>query len=201
MKKVMLLLAHPAPGSFNHAVAKAAAAALAAAGREVLFHDLYAEGFDPVLPESEIPQGADLPGEIARHCSEIREAEGVVVVHPNWWGQPPAILKGWVDRVIRPGVAYEFVEGDAGEGVPRGLLKGKKAMVFNTANTSRERERTVFNDPLELLWKNCIFGLCGIHDVYRRMFSIVVTSTGEERRAWLREVADAVQKTFPPESP
>lgn len=55
-------------------------------------------------------------------------------------GQPPAILKGWVDRVIRAGVAYEFAEGDSGEGVPIGLLKAKSALVFNTSNTLEERE-------------------------------------------------------------
>jgi len=54
------------------------------------------------------------------------------VVHPNWWGQPPAILKGWIDRILRPGVAYQFLEGDAGEGVPVGLLKAETALIFNT---------------------------------------------------------------------
>jgi NAD(P)H dehydrogenase (quinone) len=54
---------------------------------------------------------------IELHCREIADVDGIIV-HPNWWGQPPAILKGWVDRVLRPGVAYRFLEGDAGEGVP-----------------------------------------------------------------------------------
>ena len=54
--------------------------------------------------------------------------------------QPPAILKGWIDRVMRPGVAYEFLEGDSGEGVPNGLLKAKTALVFNTSNTPEDRE-------------------------------------------------------------
>lgn len=197
MKKVMLLLAHPVADSFNHAIAGTAAAALSAGGREVLFHDLYAEGFDPLLAGEEIGRNAELPVEIARHCRELKESEGIIVVHPNWWGQPPAILKGWVDRVIRPGVAYDFLEGDGGEGVPVGLLDGKKALVFNTANTSEERERDVFNDPLELLWRNCIFGLCGVREFHRRMFSIVVTSTGNERKEWLEEVRRTVGERFP----
>ena len=65
-------------------------------------------------------------------------AEGIIIIHPNWWGMPPAILKGWVDRVMRPGVAYEFLEGDSGEGVPRGLLRARRAIVFNTSNTLPE---------------------------------------------------------------
>jgi len=193
----MLLLAHPVAGSFNHAIAATAADALSANGREVFFHDLYGEGFDPLLPGAEIERGAELPPEIARHCRELKEAEGIIVVHPNWWGQPPAILKGWIDRVIRPGVAYEFLEGDGGEGVPRGLLAGKKALVFNTANTPAEREREVFNDPLELLWRNCIFDLCGIEEFHRRTFTVVVTSTEKERKEWLEEVRRTVGENFP----
>jgi putative NADPH-quinone reductase len=118
-------------------------------------------------------------------------------VHPNWWGQPPAILKGWIDRVVRPGVAYRFDEGDSGEGVPIGLLKAQAALVLNTANTPAEREQSVFGDPLEALWKRCIFDLCGVPRVERRMFGVIVTSTLEQRQQWLREAADLATTLFP----
>jgi putative NADPH-quinone reductase len=55
---------------------------------------------------------------VQAHCGEIARAEGIIIVHPNWWGQPPAIMKGWIDRVFRPGVAYRFTEDDKGDGVP-----------------------------------------------------------------------------------
>jgi putative NADPH-quinone reductase len=194
---VSVILAHPDSGSFNHAIASACVAALRANGHNVNFHDLYAERFDCVLPFGEFPRDVTLPSDIERHCSEISAASGIVIVHPNWWGQPPAILKGWVDRVIRPGVAYEFIEGDKGEGVPRGLLNARSATVFNTSNTNAERERSVFGDPLELIWKNCIFDLCGVPDVYRRTFGVVVTSTEAERKAWLGEVSSIVAERYP----
>ncbi|HPR65670.1 MAG TPA: flavodoxin family protein, partial [Methanothrix sp.] len=54
-----------------------------------------------------------------------------------------------------------------------------------------------FGDPLETLWKSCVFGLCGVGDVRRRTFSVVVTSTPEERRAWLAEVRETVARRFP----
>ncbi|EPR41753.1 NAD(P)H dehydrogenase (quinone) [Desulfovibrio sp. X2] len=190
--RILLVLAHPAPGSLNHAIADAARQALVQAGHEVDFHDLCAEGFDPHLPGPEIPRGASLPADLARRCAELAEAEGIVIVHPNWWGMPPAVLTGWVDRVVRPGTAYEFVEGDSGEGVPCGLLKARWAAVFNTSNTFPDREAAVFGDPLERIWKDCVFGLCGVNDVTRRTFSVVVTSTPEEREAWLAEVRATV---------
>ncbi len=195
--KISVILAHPDAGSFNHAIASRAVKVLRRSGHEVRYHDLYEEDFNPVLTGSEIPKGAKLPNEIERHCAEIAEAHGIVIVHPNWWGQPPAILKGWIDRVIRPGVAYEFLEGDKGEGIPKGLLKARAALVFNTSNTPDERERNVFGDPLETLWKNCVFGLCGVESVHRKMFTVVVTSTAAERTKWLQEVEDAVSRYFP----
>lgn len=194
--KISVVLAHPDRGSFNHAIAQAVVTRLETNGHDVFFHDLYAEGFDPLLPAAEIPAEAGLPPAVRDHCREIRQAEGIVIVHPNWWGQPPAILKGWVDRVIRPQVAYRFLEGDSGEGVPQGLLAAQAAVVFNTSNTRSDREREIFGDPLETIWKNCVFGLCGIKVFYRRMFSVVVTSTEEERKQWLEEVTSAMNRFF-----
>ena len=194
--KILVLLAHPQPGSFNHALAERAVSTLAACGHEVVFHDLQAEGFDPVLPPAEIATDAAIDPEIARHCEELAVAEGIVVVHPDWWGQPPAVLKGWIDRVVRPGVAYRFLEGDGGEGVPEGLLKAKTAVVLNTSNTEASRELAAFGDPLEGLWARCVFGLCGVEDVRRRNFGVVITSSDEERAAWLVEAAEMVSLAF-----
>jgi putative NADPH-quinone reductase len=164
-------------------------------------HDLYEEQFNPILPNGEFPRDAVLPAEVRQHCEELAQADAIVIVHPNWWGQPPAILKGWVDRVIRPGVAYEFLEGDKGEGVPRGLLKARCAIIFNTSNTEATREKRVFGDPLEALWGACVFGLCGVPTVHRRMFSIVVTSSEADRKAWLAEVAATVNRFCPKVTP
>ena len=196
--KVSIILAHPDQSSFNHAIAEIAVQTLQGNGHQVIYHDLYAEEFDPILPAGEIPKDAPLPPDIQRHCDEIAEADGIVIVHPNWWGQPPAILKGWVDRVIRPGLAYEFLEEDAGDGVPVGLLKADAVVVLNTSNTYVEREQRVFGDPLQRLWKNCVFDLCGVERFYRRMFCVVVTSTPEIRRRWLEEVEEIVYFACPP---
>ena len=195
--KALVILAHPNRASFNHAIAAACSRVLTDNGHEVIAHDLYEEGFNPILPYGEFPKEAALPAEIQRHCDEVSQTDGIVIVHPNWWGQPPAILKGWVDRVIRPGVAYEFLEGDKGEGVPRGLLKAKCAVIFNTSNTGSIREKAIFGDPLEAIWKNCVFSLCDVPTIHRRMFSIVVTSSEAERTGWLSEVAATINRFFP----
>jgi NAD(P)H dehydrogenase (quinone) len=196
---VSVILAHPHCESFNHAIAYTAVTELQQNGHCATLHDLYAEKFDPLLPSEEIPQEAALPSPIKAYCDEIASAAGIIVAHPNWWGQPPAILKGWVDRVFRPGLAYQFLEGDKGEGVPVGLLKARVALVFNTSNTPVEREKKVFGDPLEALWKICIFDLCGVRVFYREQFSVVITSTAEQRKAWLDRVKQVVGQYFPAE--
>jgi putative NADPH-quinone reductase len=192
-----VILAHPAPGSFNHAIADTTVQALRAAGHRVAFHDLYQEQFPPLLSAAEVREDAELDPAVARHCAEIATADGIIIVHPNWWGMPPAILKGWIDRVLRPEIAYRFVANDKGEGVPLGLLKARAAIVFNTANTPDEREREAFGDPLDALWKKCVFDLCGVRTVHRRTFSVIVTSDFQQRVAWLHEVSATVTRCFP----
>jgi len=195
--QIMVIVAHPNPHSFNHAIAKTVVDQLTKNGHDIVFHDLYAEKFDPILLADEFSEDAHLSQTINLHCKEISQAQGIIIIHPNWWGQPPAILKGWVDRVLRPGVAYRFIEGDKGEGVPIGLLKADTAIVFNTSNTQSDRELRVFGDPLETIWKNCVFDLCGIKNFYRETFSVVVTSTIEQRQEWMQKVCKILDKYFP----
>ncbi|KMY69086.1 NAD(P)H dehydrogenase [Desulfocarbo indianensis] len=194
---ILLVLGHPSGDSFCAAIAQSARTALEELGHEVIFHDLYREGFDPLISAREIPQDAPLDPVAARHCRELAQAEGIVVVHPNYWGQPPAMLKGWIDRVFRPGVAYRFLEGDGGEGVPEGLLKARLAVVLNTSNTFEDREMAVFGDPLENIWRKCLFQFCGVPDFYRHTFRVIVTSSLEQRRQWLEEAAQTLRRLFP----
>lgn len=192
--KVLVVIGHQRPGSFCHAIAQTALVELRAAGHEPLYHDLYAEGFDPLLPDQEIPKDTQPAPAVQAHCEELRAADGYIVVHPNWWAMPPAILKGWLDRVFRQGVAYEF--GPAGV---IGHLKGKTALVFTTSNTPRDVELEWFGDPLENLWKNCVFCFCGVEKekFRRRNFEPIVVSTPEQRSQWLAEVRQLVGQYFP----
>jgi NAD(P)H dehydrogenase (quinone) len=194
---ISVILAHPDRRSFNQAIAERVVTTLRKNRHSINFHDLYREDFPPLLSAEEIPRGAALPALISQHCDEVRSAEGIIIVHPNWWGQPPAILTGWIDRVLRPGIAYEFLENDSGEGIPRGLLKARAALVFNTSNTPQEREMSAFGDPLETTWKNCIFALCGVPGFYRKSFRVIVTSTPQQRKVWLDEVEAITGRFFP----
>ena len=189
---IYVLIGHQNQGSFCHAIAAAAIEELKAAGHKVVYHDLYAERFDPILPQAEIPRDATLDPVVEHHCREVVASDGYLIIHPNWWAMPPAILKGWLDRVWRQGVVYRF--GPNGIECP---LKGRKAVVFTTSNTPRDDELRLYGDPLENLWKTCIFGMVGIEDFLRRNFESVIMSTPEERASWLDEVRAIVRRRFP----
>lgn len=191
--KISIILAHPNLGSFNHAIASVAAGTLRSSGHDVILHDLCQEKFDAVYTAAELNRDAALPAEIQAHCNEIAVADGIIIVHPNWWGMPPAILKGWIDRVLRPEVAYRFVNGAS-----VGLLKARSAVVFNTANTPADKEVALFGDPLDLIWKKCVFSLCGIKTVHRRAFTPVIISSPQQRQDWLEEVRTIVRCEYPP---
>jgi NAD(P)H dehydrogenase (quinone) len=194
---VLLILGHPDKKSFNHAIAQICISMLQKNGHKVLFHDLYDENFNPIMNKFEIPIDGQIDSMVKQHCDDLLNSDGIIVIHPNWWGQPPAIIKGWIDRILRPGVAYKFLDGDNGEGIPMGLLKAKVGIVFNTSNTSESRENNVFLDPLETIWKNCILKLCGVNQFYRRMFRIIVNSDIDQRLKWLNEVESIIEKYFP----
>ncbi|MCD7971847.1 MAG: NAD(P)H-dependent oxidoreductase [Candidatus Azobacteroides sp.] len=194
---VSVILGHPYAGSFNHAIAAKVVETLERNRHHVYFHDLYQEGFNPVIPAEELISDYSEDELVKLHCKEIKETEGIIIIHPNWWGQPPAILKGWVDRVFRQEIAYTFPEGDNGGGLPIGLLKAKVALIFNTSNTPEERENTVFGDPLENIWKACVFGFCNIHTYERKMYRVIADSTYEERVKWLEDAASVTIKHFP----
>ena len=186
--RALVIVANPGRASFSHALADAASAVWHERGDVITHHDLYAEGFNPVQPSGEIGNTTSLDPLVEQHCADLVAADVICIVHPNWWGQPPAIMKGWIDRVIRLGTAYGYPADTGPQGVPIGLLRAKCAFVFNTSNTPAEREALNFGDPLDAIWRRCVFPLCGVTTVHRKMVGPIAGSTAVARQAWLDEV-------------
>jgi putative NADPH-quinone reductase len=189
--KVLLILCHPWPGSFNHKLAAGARDALTALGHEVHFHDLHEEGFDPVLDSSELSRLYSLDDLVQEHSRQLSQAGGLVIFHPDWWSQPPAMLKGWVDRVFRQGVAYDLEGEDGSEKKWKGLLAGKKGLVFCTSD-AEEEERP---GALESLWKDAVLGRCGMEAECYVVRDMRGPDTGR-RRGWMKFVTETVLQAF-----
>ncbi len=204
MSTIMLLLSHPNPKSYNHAVADELRRRLEKERHSVLFHDLYAEGFDPTLRYDELRRRFSFDELVQRHYRDLEGSAGLVVVHPEWWSQPPAILKGWIDRVLRPGIGYEF-EGE--EFMPKSkvpLLTDKRAVVLATTDSERpdHAEGTQSGDPplLSLLWRET-FRFCGIQDFHFRMLYDIRNLDPSDRREWIRTSGDYVGELFAEATP
>jgi len=186
--RASVILAHPYPKSFNHALFQRVRADLEERGVSTYAHDLYAERFNPVLTTEELGSKRSEDPLVNRYVEELILSDFLFFVHPNWWGQPPAIMKGYIDRVIRPPHAYDFPPGAVDGDIPEGRLTGKCGIVLNTSNTPAEREAEVFGDPLARIWKDCVFAFCGIEKYYRKMFRVVAFSDQAQREQWLEEV-------------
>lgn len=164
---VLIVLAHPEPHSFNAALAHHAAQALQGAGHDALISDLYADRFDAAAGRQDFASQADtsrfhlqseqlnaarkraFAPDIEREQTRVRNADALILQFPLWWGGPPAILKGWVDRVL----AYGFAYADDAR-YDRGYFKGRRALISVTTGGTPERfsEAGVYGEIAKVLW-------------------------------------------------
>lgn len=131
----VVVLAYPDPQSFNAAIARTYCDTVREYGQRTILRDLYRMNFDPVLRIEERPGtgGFRLSPDVEAEIATLRGSDAFIFVSPIWFGMPPAMMKGYVDRVIGAGVTARQVQDQAGTG----LLTG--AYLFNIT-TSGARE-------------------------------------------------------------
>jgi len=151
-KTVLVVFAHPNSKSFCGALRDITVQKLTAAGYKVIESDLYQMGFNPVfnlrdvgedLPNKDISMSNDQKKVVEEHrvkadaqaeLDKLNSASYIIFIAPTWWGTVPAILKGWFDRVLLKGAAFDVPDGI----FDQGLLKGKKCMLVTTTGWPKE---------------------------------------------------------------
>ncbi|NYI06361.1 NAD(P)H oxidoreductase [Allostreptomyces psammosilenae] len=196
-RTALLVLAHPRRDSLTGQVADRARRRLEADGHTVDLLDLYAEGFDPRLPPEDEPDWGDrdkrYTPEVHAHMRRIDAADTIVVVFPVWWYAPPAIVKGWIDRVWNYGFAY-------GRSTPR--LAGKRMIWIGLAGGSREELADVgVEEVFERMLLAGVSHYSGITDsaarvVYDTMAPNAGDAPSPERIAAVFAAADAALEEF-----
>ena len=154
--KVLVVSAHPVPGSYTNHLRDRAEAVLRRRGHDVQVTDLHVEGFEARLTRAEWLGHRDDPGsrtDVAPYTAQLQWAEALVLVYPTWWSGMPAIMKGWVDRVWIDGVAYTLPPG--------------RARV--RANLRNIRRVTVISPHGSSKWVNVLEGETGKHMVGRAL--------------------------------
>lgn len=157
----LVVLSHPLPESLNRHFADTAIAALTGVGHKVELLDLYRTAFDPRLTSAE---RGSYYGErfdaaaLEAHAQALREAEVLVLVFPTWWFGLPAMLKGWVDRVFAPGIAFDHAN-DFGPIKPL-LDKLRHVVAITTLGSPWWIDRLIMHRPVRRILKWGVFKAC-----------------------------------------
>ena len=182
MKKIFIIYGHYSDKSFNAAIKDEFIKTVKENGNEVDLVDLYKENFNPVFA-GEKPDAVVLD-----HQKRIENSDVIVLIAPIWNFRMPAILEGWIDKVLSPPWAFRFKKIFGNYGYPVGNLTEKKAIVFCTYGSPQFAIRTFFlNMPTKRLRRG-VFNICGITDViYKRYFAVPFVSD-EKRKKFLKDV-------------
>jgi len=185
-KRILIILGHPESGSFCGALADAYENAAKAAGHEVRRIDLGRLVFDPVLHKG-YAEIQPLEPDLLDAQAAIQHADHLVFVYPIWWGGPPALLKGFFDRMLLPGFAFRFK--DATSSSWERLLSKRSARLLVTMDTPPWYYRWVYRMPGHNQMKRNILDFCGIKPVSISEFGPVKGSSPGQRRKWLEEAS------------
>jgi NAD(P)H dehydrogenase (quinone) len=184
--RVFVLFAHPMETSFVAALHARIVETLSTHGHEVDDLDLYAEKFDPVLSRQTLIDYLNTAANIAEvspYVERLRAAEAVVLVFPVWYDGPPAILKGFFERVMLPGVSFRL-EAD-GRFSP--LLLHIKRLAAVCVHGSSRREASLIGDPVRHLIKNNLGGVIAPDARFDHFAHYATDSAAPPRRAKFME--------------
>ncbi len=159
-RKHAVIIVHPDPESYTATMARTYAAAVRAQGDTAVIRDLYAMNFDPRLHIGELPrsEGYRLPADVANERKVLADVDVFAFFYPLWFNAPPAMMKGYVDRVFGMGFGFE-PHGSAQ--VP--MLEGRHLISFTTSGAPEHWVRgTGVLDALETLFDKHLAAMCGL---------------------------------------
>jgi NAD(P)H dehydrogenase (quinone) len=195
--RLLVVFAHPSDASYGAAIFARAVAALEAGGHALRIRDLYRDGFDPVLSRTEWDRYlTDTAANIATHAGDVADlawAEGLVVIYPTWFYGPPAMLKGWLERVWLPGVSFEVAAGRYGR--PRPKLRNIRLFVGITTSGSPWWWLRVIRDPGRSLWTRGLRPLFHprVRVIWRQLHDMN-HATPEDRNRFLDKIGHELRK-------
>ncbi|MEG1040476.1 MAG: NAD(P)H-dependent oxidoreductase [Pseudomonas sp.] len=181
--RVLVILGHPSSQSFCAALASTYVATARTRGHDVQVLELGALNFDPILRNGYQPEQA-LEPDLLHAQGLIQWAEHLVFVFPIWWGGIPALLKGFLDRVLLPGFAFKYRSHSP---FPEQLLKGRSADLLVCMDTPPWYYRWVYRMPGLQQMRRTTLGFCGIRPQKTLTFGPIISSSAAQRDTWLRQ--------------
>jgi len=190
MKKIVIINGHPNKDSFNFGVAEAyrrGALEAGTEGKEIVIRDL---NFNPNL-QFGYQKRMELEPDLLKAWEMIQWADHLVWIHPVWWGGFPALMKGFIDRLFLPGMAYKYRENSVWWDK---LLKGKTAHIITTLDQPGWYYRLFFGRPSVNQLKKSVLEYCGVKPVKLTYIGIIRNSKDEQRSQWLKTVKELGKK-------
>jgi len=184
--KHLIIYAHPNEGSLNHNILNHVIETLQSEHHEIRIRDLYQMNFDPVLSLADMQgqRSGEVADDIQQEQDFISWADQVTFIYPIWWTGLPAIMKGYIDRVFSYGFAYRYDQG-----IQKGLLKGKKAVIINTHGKSHEEyKQTGMDTALSLTSDQGIFNYCGFEIIQHLFFDKADRASAEDLELWKKQI-------------
>jgi NAD(P)H dehydrogenase (quinone) len=192
MANALIIYAHPAASaSFNFDMKERLAAALESRGHKAVVRDLYGIGFDPVLSQDDLAamRNKSVPLDVRVEQEFILGAGTIAFIYPIWWAGPPAMMKGYFDRVLSSGFAYTFRNG-----LKVGLLNGRRAIVINShGNPAREYDGEGYYAAMKKLVDDGALRYCGFDAVRHIFYGDIMKKSAEEKEA---DIASAIESVM-----
>jgi NAD(P)H dehydrogenase (quinone) len=184
--KNLIIYTHPNPASLNHFFKQTILESLEQSGEEVIVRDLNEINFNPVLSLEDM-QGqrmGKVASDIKTEQDFITWADRIIFIYPIWWTGMPAIMKGYIDRVFSYGFAYRYDQG-----IQKGLLTGKNAIIINSHGKSNtEYEATGMDKALALTSDTGIFNYCGLDIQQHFYFDKADRASEESISEWKNQI-------------
>lgn len=185
--KFLIIDSHPYDQSFNRQLTQKIRETLQ--GRhEAEILNLVEDGFNPVMEAADLKlfsQGQAADPKVTEYQKKIQEADVLVFSFPIWWSTMPAILKGFLDKVLLYGYAFTYGEG----GMLEGLLN-KQAVVITTMETPNSLFDGMMNNPVKSQFIHATLGSCGVNTMRHFQIDLINSGTRQHREDHFKEIVD-----------
>jgi NAD(P)H dehydrogenase (quinone) len=195
--RVLIVFNHPYEGSFCNSILNSIKKGLAAGDHEIDLIHLDNDNFDPVMRAKDLkafalartdPEQAHqmLDKQVQEYKQRIERAEHIVFIFPIWWELMPALTKGFIDKLIFPGIAYEYKDKGIGMSCVLNDLKG--VTMITTMNTPSIAYRLIFGNAIKKALLLGTFWKIGVKNRKWINLTNVKSVTADKRTQWLNEL-------------
>ncbi|WP_108822647.1 NAD(P)H-dependent oxidoreductase [Dysgonomonas sp. Marseille-P4361] len=191
MKKVLIINGHPDKESFCFGLHQSYKKGSLEAGNEIKEIILPDMEFNPILQHG-YRKRTELEPDLLDAWQKLQWAEHIVWIYPTWWAAPPALMKGFIERLFLPGFTFEYQETSP---FPKKLLKGKTSEIISTMDSPVWYYKWIVKDVGGKMIRKNIGAFCGIKNIRTTYLAVIKQSTPEKRKQWLDKVEDIAKKT------